>query len=399
MEEGINIKIILLFLLFFASVGYACDPLPDYIILEKDTLELRQAYIPTAHLFKPLSRYKRKLILQGGSSTACHVKRDLWEIRNDSLFLDTLIACNSVIYLFSNETFAQLLSDGVPESTVSKIKPMANVPYESYWELCVELEELLSRKEFRSFKNTLFGSAARVPGHIIPLKYNELLKREYRNRNIFADFYTGVISVEVGEIIDSMMVHWHSVSDKELFFEIKNGIVVDTFTVSGLYNDHIAVRESINMSGFKLPVFDNWVKQDSLREEAGSMVLFRDGSTTISYKAVSTESKWEKLLLYSEVNQIIDAETADHSAEYRFSERSYLKLLYNGAVRGEWEIPYLASIAGSKNDSSHFKKSAVLFTYSKRVIIEMVSSDKAQLDDLYDKMISNIDCAWIEREQ
>lgn len=390
-----------LFFLILINFGYACDALPDYMIIENDTLEFRKTYIPIKQLFRPFSRYKRKLMRQGGSSTACYIYREMWKIENDSLYLDTLLACNSRVYLLDNESIEKLQSAGIPDSTVNKIKAISGIVYRSFWELNDNFKDALTREELNFTERYIYRSTSQIPAQRIPLVYDTLLKKRYRNRKIFAEFYSGLFSVEVGEIVDSMLVHWHNVSNREIFFQINEGIVEDTFSAAASINDSISVVNSINMKNFILPIFPSWSHQDSIATDTITSIHFQDtlNSTMILYKSVNVESNFDKHSLFSEVRQIIDNFVTVNSSEYSFGDYSYLKLLYKGAVRSEWQIPYLNFVTGIELDNSNFKRICVLFTYNKRVIIEIESETQAELEDVFDNLISNIDCEWIQREQ
>ncbi len=389
------------FVIFFLfSMGFTCDAIPDGLILNNDTLELRNFYNRTDRYFKPFSRYRRKLMKQGGSSTACYAYRELWEIKNDSLYLDTLIACSQSLYTFNDESFSKLDSAGVPDSTIYKINTISGISFSSYWELSDELDKHLKKNEYKQHSKEFFISTSRTPANYIPLQYNKLLKKRYRDIKIFAENYSGFLSVEVGNTIDSMRVYWHNISDEELFFQIKNGVVKKVFSVNTFYNGSFSAKKTKALNGYMLPILDDWVETNTTLEETGLNLSFEDTllSNSITYKSINFESSFfEQLQTFKNVQKVIDGMIIERFPDITFSSPTHSRLLFNGAVKGPWQIPYISAVTG-QTDSSHITI-AVAFASSAQTAIVIESGTKEQNDELFHKIITNVDCAWIRRDK
>ncbi len=394
-------KSVLIFFILITGV-YSSDALPNYLVINNDTLEFRKAYIRINHIFRPFSRYKRKLIRQGNSSSACYIYKKRWKIKNDSLYLDTLLMCNRTLYRLNTNSIKEFGTAEISDSTIEKIKFLSDIQFPSLWKLNTQLKDYLTRSEHKVIEDDLYRFTSKTHGQRIPLEYDHLLKKQYRNKKIFADFYSGLFSVEVGELVDSMLVHYHTVSDSEIFYQIRDGIVQDTFSASALFINHtISVEKSINMGGFILPIFPQWTLSDSTTIDTLQSLVYRDelNAATIRYELSDIESDFDEQSRFSNVTKLVENTMVKDSTQFTYNQSTFLKLLYKGAVRHEWYIPYLNYVSGVSIDSSQFKKIAVLFTYNRKIIIEIECHNEKLLDKMFMDLLSNIDCQWIQREQ
>lgn len=85
--------IVFILFLFIANTGFSTNQVPDYLILDSDTIAI---------FSNPLESYfnqvgERNIIgLQGCGSTACwRGYKAIWELKNDSLFLNAITSCHS----------------------------------------------------------------------------------------------------------------------------------------------------------------------------------------------------------------------------------------------------------------------------------------------------------------
>lgn len=392
-------KILVLLLLLLLKQGYSCDPSPDFFILENDTFIVSDYLYPNKY-FRPFSGYYKKFVNEGGRSTACGPFKAQWKIKNDSLFLDDLIACNAAIYTINNKTFSMLDSLGVTDSLINKIRVMSGVEFVTFNKLIVDLKNYLTVDEINLLmkKYQFIRCISRLPNKRSSLDFKYLLKRRYKRNNLFANFYSGLFSIEIGENVDSMRIYMHRTSDKELFFQVKNGVVEKTFIANSVYIKKEFNGDSVGVAGYILPVLDNWIKCDSIVTNKNVSFLFKDSiqKTLIEYGFIEDRGIWNKRLRYRKAKDLVGNEKDRFENNYNFSDYTFLKLLFKGFIEGDYQLPYVCYVNGQNEDNTSFVKIIVLFTYYNKIKIVLKSNNEENVENLFNDLISKVNCEWVK---
>lgn len=197
---------------------------PDILIYNGDTLALYAN--PLEDFYNEDNPRPKSFGLQGGWSTACwRGYQATWIIENDLLYLIEIGPCHFYRKYELTSSRLDSLTTVVPEEVVSKIKLSRERMTFSENELDDFLKKKIGKKDFRKYKETIRRYSKRIK-KTADLK--TLFPERYSNDKVSANWFSGMLRVPKGELLEYVHMGYMSTYEYELVFELEEGEVIDS---------------------------------------------------------------------------------------------------------------------------------------------------------------------------
>lgn len=188
----VNIKmmkniLLLIFGLFIYVQVFGTAQIPDLLIYKGDTVSLYSN--PLELYFRAKKSRPSRIGPYGCESTACwRGYQAVWEIKNDSLFLNEIRDCCrwKEFYRFDNNSFEKLIEQNVPADIVEALQPLKGKKLDDD-DLYKKLEKLIGNKNKRKFENHIL-SATKLPRKTT--KLSRFFKHIQPNGTVHAYWFT-----------------------------------------------------------------------------------------------------------------------------------------------------------------------------------------------------------------
>ena len=163
-----------------------------------------------------------------GWSTACwRGYRAIWAIEDKKLYLLDIIPCFclSDSAIITDDVLKQL-KKYLPEHVLSKLNKLSGKKYERR-RFSYEFQGILTDREYRDYR-FLISSCSNE--EFTKADLEKFFPDKFADGKVFADWFTGTLSIPQGEIIEYVHMGYNSVYEKEILIEIHNG-KVDTIMI------------------------------------------------------------------------------------------------------------------------------------------------------------------------
>jgi hypothetical protein len=217
-----TISIILLGILISNRI-FGTAQIPDLLIYNNDTVSL---YANPLESYYTEDNPRPEYIVSGCWSTACwRGYQAIWEVKNDSLFLNTILDCClwQTYHRFDSLRVQKFEESDIPLEIIGKLYPLLGKTLDEY-SVKRELKELIGKKNKRKYEKLIL-SITQLPRQRADL--NRLFKDKVSNGMVFADWFSGDITIPKGNMIEYVHMGYMSRYEKELVLTIENGKLTD----------------------------------------------------------------------------------------------------------------------------------------------------------------------------
>lgn len=223
--DHLPIKKLLLFTISaFFSLGKVLGTaqVPDVLIYQGDTLALYAN--PLEDFYHEENPRPRSFGLQGGWSTACwRGYRATWLIENDQLYLIEIGPCHVYLEYKLTQIVLDSLSKTIPEEVIARIDLTGAPETFSQGELDDFLKKKIGKKNLNKYRQ-IFRRYSAQKRKTADLK--ALFPKRYDDGKVKADWYSGMLRVPKGELLNYVHMGYMSTYEYELTFELEDGRVI-----------------------------------------------------------------------------------------------------------------------------------------------------------------------------
>jgi len=229
-EKSINIimkqGLLFVFFISFSYLGRTTPQIPDKIIFELDTIYLNEFPLEQYYENRPIPDFYK---LTGCISSGCwRGYKALWEIKDNKLFLNSLYTCCESTYLSISDKVAKKMKKKLPDDVFKIITNYINKRVDKY-KLYEELNKASSNEIWEKNYGYLYINTIEKNCKNIIVE-NEIPKEKLNfpnNEIIFANWYTGVLTFEVGNVKNVATNSYFEEREFEVKLRVVNGIVVE----------------------------------------------------------------------------------------------------------------------------------------------------------------------------
>jgi hypothetical protein len=321
---------IILFSILISNEIFSTAQIPDLLIYKSDTVALYA---------NPLEAYYNENIprpdfkLGGCWSTACwRGYQAIWEIKNDSLFLNTIQdCCHNEEYELTDQSLKELKGQ-VPIEVIEKIKPLLNKRL-SDSELDNELRRLLGER--KRYKHSYeIRQSCKTYELTQKTDLNILFKDKVVNGKVFAFWFSGDLTVPKGEMIEYVHMGYMSKYEAELVLTIEKGKMIDSVEYDNKAKEIVKGYGVLQATAYSVVV-----PLDLINSKNGFEYTMTDtieNSNEAMTKSISALSKFndsrkernERIIL---VETTIDSLSNNLSTNYTFNHKKTEKLRWGTA--------------------------------------------------------------------
>lgn len=278
---------ILIFGILISNKIFGTAQIPDLLIYNNDTVSL---YANPLESYYTEDNPRPDYIVDGCWSTACwRGYQAIWEVKNDSLFLNAILDCClwQTYHRFDSLRIQKLEESNIPHEIIGRLYPLQGKTLDEY-SVKRELEKLIGKKNKRKYEKLIL-SITQLPRQRADL--TRLFKNKVSNGMVFADWFSGDITIPKGKMIEYVHMGYMSRYEKELVLTLEKGELTDAIEY-----DHRTSEIVKGYGVFQATSYSIVVPLDLINDKNGYVYTMTD---TIMY---SNETKTKSLSAYSKFN-------------------------------------------------------------------------------------------------